>query len=407
MTPAKLARRAVARKRRLVIGAVVVLVSLATFSAMTILTDQPGFCGSCHEMRPFYDEWAAGKHAGIWCVDCHVGKSLPMRGYSKFLAFKEVVAHFAGDSTFPRPEAPRLPAGTCAACHHGVVAKLKDYSHAFHETQATCQDCHAETGHKVTSQDLDTAGVHNVGNVRLPFTAPVATVGQGDADISGHVGVTCTQCHIMSATGCKACHKAKHKPRGAFQCSTCHPPGRKWVFMHPGSTECDTCHDPSAKHLKLPNRELAPCDDCHRDSGRTWASRHPDTDVCAPCHTPPAAKHFKAPNGTVPECGLCHRNPGKSWASSHPLQSAECKLCHVAPAKHASDACSKCHRVGKTFAFVHPKTGAGHPISQIKCAVCHKPGQKPTCTCHQNGKAPVLKAKGAAGAAGQAQGGLD
>jgi nitrate/TMAO reductase-like tetraheme cytochrome c subunit len=370
-----------------IIGTLVVAVGLLLFGAVTIYTDRPAFCAGCHEMKPYYDEWAAGKHRDVWCVDCHVGRALPLRAYHKFLAFKEIYAHFAGETTFPRPEEPRLPKGACSSCHRDVQAKMRKYNHAFHAAKAACQDCHSEVGHSVNSAVLQAAGVLDPNVVRLPYSTPVASIGQGSANIVGHLVVPCTQCHDMTETGCKSCHKPKHKPRGS--CDLCHEPGRRWVFTHPKDRECDVCHDAPTKHLKLIRRDLDPCADCHHDPGKAWSFRHPSAPAsCSPCHTQPSG-HYKPEGKTLPECSLCHRHPGRDWRPQHPLQSANCNLCHTPPAKHRSGTCSRCHRAATSFAFVHPRTGAGHSISQLKCTVCHLPGaQKPDCTCHSKGNAP-------------------
>lgn len=328
-----------------IIGSVSAVMIAVVFSAAVAFTDRPQFCTSCHEMQPYYDAWANGPHKDTWCVDCHVGRDFPERALHKFATFKEIIAHFRGDSTFPMANPSKLPSGTCGACHEQVkVASIEGFDHNIHESRGPCQDCHSSAGHSVSTSALREAGVLNSAIQRVAYRpGVVARVNGGSANLPGHMKVACSRCHDMKATGCGTCHKPGHEDRGA--CETCHRTGARFSFSHTRNAQCQTCHT-------LP-------------SG-----------------------HFAPKGGPLPSCGVCHQRSGQSWEFSHP-DSGDCASCHTPPANHPSDKnCTGCHKQGASFAFVHPPTEAPHSLSKMACANCHPSGYTShTCTCHKNGTA--------------------
>lgn len=317
----------------------------ALFVVSATATDRSGFCSACHEMQPYYDAWARGAHhSHAECVDCHVNAGLPARFAHKFVALKEVAAHFSGDTSFPRPAAPDVPDARCKRCHPSVPPKIGRFPHALHAEKGRCAQCHFSTGHDVMSGALKAAGVFNASVHPVRLTGKVAGVGRGKANLPGHRVVTCSGCHDMKATGCAACHvppSADH--RFGAECARCHQPGKTFAFTHPAATA-----------------------------------------RCLACHKPPAAKHaFGA------DCAACHRRPGKTWAFSHPSAGARCAACHKPPAaKHPfGAACASCHRrPGQTWAFSHPGGTGAHSWHSFACVKCHPQSlTRAACTCHKNG----------------------
>ena len=383
------ARSARRRGRRVavwLIGGGFALVFLcALFVGVAFYTDQPSFCASCHEMKPYVDAWASGPHNSHWCVDCHVGQDYPSRLAHKFVALQEVVAHFAGDTKFPRQDAPVVSDARCSACHKTVsVTVAKGFDHAAHASQGSCQACHADSGHNVTPAALTAANVFNPAVVRIPLGSAIATVGAGSADVPGHVQVVCTNCHDLKKTGCKSCHTPNHTPRG--DCQLCHAAGVKWVFTHPTQANCQLCHKLPSNHFKPASGSLPGCTTCHTRPGKTWAFAHPAaTSACGSCHAVPA-NHFKPASASLSPCTTCHKRPGVAWKFSHPGSSANCQSCHTPPSGHPTGQCSTCHhKTGVSFAFVHPSTGMPG-TSGIACVKCHPSGYAThTCTCHGGG----------------------
>jgi nitrate/TMAO reductase-like tetraheme cytochrome c subunit len=369
---------------RWVIGSVAALtVVAALFVGTAFYTDQPQFCMSCHEMKPYYDAWAAGPHKSQWCVDCHVGKSYPARMAHKFAALQEVVAHFSGDTSFPRQAAAPVADTNCSACHASIPPKLaQGFDHSAHAQQGPCEACHGEAGHRVTQSALTAVNVYNPAVVRIPLGSAIATVGAGRADVTGHVVVICTQCHDLAKTGCQKCHVPTHVARGA--CETCHKAGAKWVFTHPEEAKCELCHDVPAKHFKPASGSLTPCTSCHDKPGKAWSFKHPASNAkCDNCHALPA-NHFQPPSGALPACQTCHKQTGVAWKWAHPGVSANCESCHTPPAGHSPGQCSQCHhQTGVSFAFAHPAVSAPHGIGGRTCVQCHPAGYEThSCTCH-------------------------
>ncbi len=365
------------------IGVVVLLLAVVAFVGIAKATDQPAFCRSCHEMVPYHDAWAQGPHKDVSCIECHVDSGEVARLAHKFVALKEVVAHVQGDWEFPRETPPSVPNKRCLSCHAKVTVEQARFDHALHAKRGDCATCHSLVGHDVTVAALRDAGIYSG---LVPATASVdastvAVVNGGQANLAGHVNVTCSRCHIMANTACSACHKPQHKPRGA--CSMCHAPGATFVFVHPKDRpDCETCHTKPAKHTTIPGK----CTDCHKQTGVAWSFKHPGKNAtCATCHKPPA----KHPTGA---CTNCH-GVGTSWAFRHP-SSSKCSSCHKAPSNHFGSGCSSCHSPGRAWSnasFRHPGIPGGeHSYRSFACVNCHPNGfSSATCRkCHDSASGP-------------------
>jgi hypothetical protein len=237
-------------------GALAIIVLLGAFILVARATDATGFCRTCHEMQPYYDAWAQGGHDGhAQCIDCHVNYGFFPRLEHKFVALGEVWVHVFGAKAFPLPRPATVPDSRCVRCHQKVVPKPTQdpFSHELHAKQGPCQLCHATTGHDVTAQALQSAGVYSATNAaaRAAVAATgVAAPGRGKADVAGHVTVICSTCHDMAATGCAACHAPPHEPLG--DCKLCHRPGLTFTFVHPAT--------------RMPGWQRIDCKRCHPDS---------------------------------------------------------------------------------------------------------------------------------------------
>jgi hypothetical protein len=297
--------------RLALVGTAVAFMLAATFVGASFYTDQPSFCLSCHEMRPYYDAWSSGGHRDRWCVDCHTNGGYIGRMGHKFVALREVAVHFFGDPKFPLATSPVVPDSRCASCHERVVIKKPTgFDHERHADKGTCQACHVASGHDVALSALAAAGVLGQERPLPSISATFAVVGSGSANVADHEKVTCTRCHDMRKTGCGRCHAL--------------PASKK----HPKSLACEQCHPakPSA-------------------SGQEWPFVHPSSSArCTSCHRTPTS-HYKG------ECSVCHRQPGASFAFRHPsvgeehtYRSMGCTKCH--PSSYAKASCT-CHDQGK------------------------------------------------------------
>ncbi len=246
-------RKPIDRRRWSILAAVVLIVGVIAFVAAAQATDASTFCGTCHEMQPYYDAWTQGHHGtSAQCVDCHVDPGFFPRLTHKFNALSEVWAHFTGYSGFPMPAPPVVPDSRCLQCHPTVTVRSlpASFSHDLHAKQGPCEMCHATTGHDVPATSLQAAGVYNAQAAALraqSTTGAPAVPGAGKADVPGHIAVVCSACHDMAAMGCSACHKAPHEPRG--DCGQCHQPGPRFTFAHP--------------QTGMPNWQNIACRQCH------------------------------------------------------------------------------------------------------------------------------------------------
>lgn len=250
--PVRKRARSVNWPRIAIVAAVAVVVLLGAFVVTARATDASKFCGTCHEMQPYYDAWSVGKHHGhAQCIDCHVDNGFFPRLIHKAYVVPELWGHAVGDTSFPRATLADVPNSRCLRCHpRVVVSKLKGFSHALHEKQGECRTCHYNTGHDITQAALESAGIFNPAIWALRQAMPGgvnASPGAGKANLAGHIPVVCSNCHDMAATPCSVCHTPPHGQRG--ECSTCHRPGADFVFHHPPSGEhpywsrpCKACH---------------------------------------------------------------------------------------------------------------------------------------------------------------------
>ena len=70
----------------LVILGLIFIVVIAGLVGSEWYTSQPEFCGNCHIMKKYYNQWSNDKHAtkNIGCVDCHYAPGTKMTPKAKF-----------------------------------------------------------------------------------------------------------------------------------------------------------------------------------------------------------------------------------------------------------------------------------------------------------------------------------
>jgi hypothetical protein len=285
-----------------------------------------------------------GKHAEVWCHDCHEGVRKP-----EYLC--------ANCHTPPEPHF----GDACEDCHTPAGFEGADMGAFEHpvplegaHAAVGCSDCHAE-GKVVTA---DCAGCHEPPD--------------------GHFGPNCQDCHTPTAfqdaelsaelhpvplegahqtADCNQCHvEGQETPQ--FVCSNCHQP----PDGHFGPN-CEECHTPTSfKGASLPAKmhpialegahQAAACDQCHAEGQET-----PEF-VCSNCHEPPE-------NHLPGECDVCHSPDGFAQSASFLVSMApaitqeldgrdDCLMCHdpegqikPAPSNHAEYAieqCTLCHK---------------------------------------------------------------
>jgi nitrate/TMAO reductase-like tetraheme cytochrome c subunit len=154
---------------------IVIAFPLFSMSYYTMVrTSTPGFCASCHEIKPAVVAWRASTHvnngAGVMvdCMDCHL--PAPQNTFEFFFAktyhgLKDVVLHFVGnayDRNHARQAAYRsFKNSQCQKCHRNVLYMPQSrgatlaprsvvYARAGYEKK--CIDCHYDLVHDDKAQ---------------------------------------------------------------------------------------------------------------------------------------------------------------------------------------------------------------------------------------------------------------
>ena len=134
-----------------------------------VRTSTPGFCASCHEIKPAVVAWRASTHvnnaAGVMvdCMDCHL--PAPQNTFEFFFAktyhgIKDVVLHFVG-GPYDREHARQAAYASfdnsqCQKCHRNVLYMPQSrgamlahravvYARPGYEKK--CIDCHYDLVH--------------------------------------------------------------------------------------------------------------------------------------------------------------------------------------------------------------------------------------------------------------------
>ncbi len=264
----------------------------ALFTGVQI-SSQPGFCGTCHVMRPFYESWKTSTHKDVPCVECHIPPGIAAEFEKKFEALSMVVNYFTGTyGTNPWAEIPdeaclrpgchdqRLLTGKevfqnvlfdhrphlgemrrekrlrCTSCHSQIVqgqhiavtestcflCHFKDTK--LNEDTARCTVCH-ETPEKI----ITTAGLHfdhsDVKRFDMDCTLCHKTVIKGEGEVPQE---RCYSCHgepqrlarINEVEFMHRTHVADHK----VDCLHCHLEIQHRIpkELEAVTTRCETCH---------------------------------------------------------------------------------------------------------------------------------------------------------------------
>ncbi len=302
----------------------------------------PRDCSVCHTTATWnaakFDHAAftgfalTGMHAGLQCVQCHVG------------------GKYTGT------------AADCASCHTKDFNATTNPNHRTSGFPMDCSICHTTNGWRSSSFDHSKVG--------FALTGAHASASCASCHTSGYTGgapKTCYGCHSKDYSGAT---NPNHSQAGFPQdCTVCHTTS-SWSgakFDHAAYTGFAL----TGMHSGLQ------CIQCH--VGGKYAGTSAD---CASCHT----KDYNAttnPNhktsGFPMDCSICHTT--KSWSpasfdhskSAFPLTGAHanvaCASCHVnGQFSGLSTTCSSCHM--KNF---NSTTNPNHVQAKFPtdCQVCH------------------------------------
>jgi nitrate/TMAO reductase-like tetraheme cytochrome c subunit len=136
------------------------------------------FCGSCHVMTPESRAISQGPHAGILCVDCHVGEGTVGYIESKIQGTHQLIAVLT--DTVPKPIKGAIEAGkmipsaeTCEGCHwkaQPAKAKVKMFRH-YGEDEKNSPETTVLTMYVGGARMGGIHGAHHGEGVRIQFVA--------------------------------------------------------------------------------------------------------------------------------------------------------------------------------------------------------------------------------------------
>lgn len=169
-------------RRMLGFLAVVSLVNLLIASQLTLhavhTMESRQFCGSCHVMTPESRAFPEGPHAGILCVDCHVGQGALGFIKSKWQGSRQL--YMVLTDTVEKPIKSAIEAGlmvpsaeTCEGCHwkqRPAAARLK-LIQRYDENEENTPETTLLTMNIGGSRIGGIHGAHNGEGVEIDFVA--------------------------------------------------------------------------------------------------------------------------------------------------------------------------------------------------------------------------------------------
>jgi hypothetical protein len=344
------------RRIALLAGAAVIV----TIVALTVLveaTSQPGFCVSCHFMKPYFDSWRLSAHADTPCIKCHIPPGVGGTVRAKFMALSMVVDYMTGVYKRSKPWA-EIEDASClrGGCHETRLLKGQvnfkgvTFDHTPHLTQPRrdrhlrCTSCHGQIvqGQHITVTESTCFLCH-----MKPDSSGKATdlarcthchkppTGQAAADTSfDHASV------LSRGVDCLSCHSTLTSGDGYV------PPER-----------CNSCHA-KLEHVQKYNDEVfvhemhvtqhkVDCQNCHlqiRHGTEAITEKNPQ-EQCATCHGGKDSPIVAVWNGMLPNLPRSPSVMAKLGMS--------CNACHVEPIhqdgtktekpKFRGPQCSPCH----------------------------------------------------------------
>lgn len=275
----------------------VVAIIVVFSSGMIIVSEQPGFCNSCHIMNPYYESWKASSHSHVNCLDCHLRPGLMGHIEGKINGLAQAVDCIVGRYG-TKPNATVLDASCLRSeCHQVDALSSKPlkfgrakFSHEKH------------IGHEV-----------------------------------GGIKISCGTCHSHF-------EGEEHFKVNRDVCFTCHFVKSSESEAKLVQTDCLVCHDPPDKVIKrglvtVNHKEFASYDtsceqSCHK--GQVEKISNVDESVCLNCHNFGMSEdveseelHRMHGEGHKVECFACHGKIEHGPTEDASLTAMmDCRSCH-------------------------------------------------------------------------------
>jgi hypothetical protein len=272
------------RSVRLSLGlGIIVVVLLSGWFFVDVTARRSSFCGNCHYMQPYVEQWKASTHKDVACVQCHRPQRRAM-----FAQFVKYVTRTYN----PRPRA-FVPDESCASrvCHSEMPQSKEikfltvNFPHQPHlgtdrrGIRLHCASCHGasqEAGHVSVDKRICYL-CHFKGQ---PVEGTLTWCGSchgAPTGMSQHAGfIFDMKAYASSGVQCSRCHVAVHDGEGAVakdKCFSCHVSrveamsNSKAVHaQHVGTLQirCLECHEPIRHgNIKMLSVLDVSCESCH------------------------------------------------------------------------------------------------------------------------------------------------
>lgn len=348
-------------KRMWVLGwqRILMLITAAVALTMVVIllfleaTSQPGFCGSCHIMRPYIASWQTSTHNNVHCMVCHAREGLTGYIETKFTALSMLVNYFTGIYKRSKPWA-EIEDRNClqGGCH---ATRLLDgkidftgvvFDHTPHLTdirrgrKLRCTSCHSQIvqGEHLTVT-TSTCALCHFKNVEA----------EGRTELAD-----CRKCHKSPPTGRDVPYDHTWVLGNNINCRTCH----QLMWQGSGTVRkerCGVCHSQTAHIERIDDLEFI----------HEWHIEKRKVD-CLMCHDPIEHQQPKVAAVIGSDCRACHEDRHAPILALYEGIGARLAAKKMPNAMHESGAvCMSCHK--------DPFTGNGSArVDKNVCTPCHQ-----------------------------------
>ena len=274
-----------------------VFLILFTSISFLKLTSKPGFCKSCHLMRPYITAWENSSHKDVDCMKCHAHEGLTGYFETKFTAISMLANYFTGLYRRSKPWA-EIEDKNCLECHStrlldGRIEYVKGvvFDHTPHLTEQRrgrrlrCTSCHSQIVQgehiSVTTstcflchfKNVFKVGREEMSECRSCHTQPTAA-SDGELAAYDHTDV------LEQRLSCQSCHPMMWQGSGSVsreKCGNCHSSAdhldkfddlefiHEW-HIEKRKVECQRCHDAIEHRRPMLDKEIrGNCSGCHQE----------------------------------------------------------------------------------------------------------------------------------------------
>jgi nitrate/TMAO reductase-like tetraheme cytochrome c subunit len=370
-----------------------------------VLSNQPIFCTSCHEMDLHYATWRQSAHRNVGCEECHVVPGTLNMFKRKINALRLVKRHAAGEVKASVIQG-HVPDANCKRCHPQTPELITYHglkiTHRKHwEMGEKCTYCHDRVVHGPKWLYTGVSSTQKIQEVSTPYKFTPTMEGCYRCHDGKKAPNTCSTCHVTLGERKPSAfdpawveaHRDEVRRRGGEDCQRCHlqvfcdtchkaanPHRSDWVQHHPeearkNASGCYSCHQAPAEERPKEARQMVFCRSCHElrteHKGTDWQVIHgaeslKNPSACQRCHT----------QSWCSDCHSISRPHPQEWLARHPAEasraSQNCQTCHT------DQFCAACHKGKKGVPESHKHDWLSHhkdtaQVSEESCQVCHKP----------------------------------